>query len=178
MSRIGRQPIPVPDKVEVKIEGRDVSVEGPNGIVSGRMPEGIGVSQAEGEIVIERPSDAARDRALHGLTRSLIANMVEGVTDGFMKKLEIVGVGYRAEAAGNNLKLALGFSHPIEYPVPEGVDVTTPQPTQIEIRGADKQKVGQVAAEIRAFRPAEPYKGKGVKYEGEHIRRKAGKTGV
>lgn len=178
MSRIGRQPIPLPDKVQIKIEGRDVSVEGPNGAVSGTMPEGIDVCQADGVIVIERPSDTARDRALHGLTRSLIANMVEGVTDGFIKKLEIVGIGYRAEASGSSLKLALGFSHPIEYPVPEGVDVATPQPTQIEIRGADKQKVGQVAAEIRAFRPAEPYKGKGLKYEGEHIRRKAGKTGV
>ena len=178
MSRIGRQPIPVPDNVEVLIDGREVRVKGPNGEVVGIMPERIATSHENGEIRIARRSNLAQDRALHGLARTLVANMVHGVTEGYEKRLEIEGVGYRAEASGAKIKLSLGFSHSIEYDVPDGVEVTTPRPTQIVVKGADKQKVGQVAAELRAFRPAEPYKGKGIKYEGEHIRRKAGKTAV
>jgi len=178
VSRIGRQPVPVPDGVEVAIDGRDVRVKGPRGEVATTVPEGIEVAREEAEIVVRRGGEEAKSRAMHGLARSLIANAVEGVTDGFRKRLEIIGVGYRAEAAGRTVRLTLGYSHPIEYDVPEGIDVSTPTPTQIEVTGADKQQVGQVAAELRAFRPTEPYKGKGIKYEGEHVRRKAGKTGV
>lgn len=178
MSRIGKTPVSIPEGVDVAIDGQRVTVKGPKGEVSNVLPETVSVSIEDGEVKVERPSDSARDKAMHGLARSLVANMVEGVTEGFGKRLEIVGVGYRAEAGGSTVRLNLGFSHPIEYEVPEGIEVTTPSQTQIEIRGADKQKVGQVAAELRGFRPAEPYKGKGVRYEGEQVRRKAGKTGV
>lgn len=178
MSRIGKNPVPIPDKVEVSIHGQRVTVKGPKGEVSNVLPEAVSVKVDDGQVTVERPSDSARDKAMHGLARSLVANMVEGVTDGFSKRLEIIGVGYRAEAGGRTVRLNLGFSHPIEYDVPEGIEVTTATPTQIEVRGADKQKVGQVAAELRGYRPAEPYKGKGVRYEGEQVRRKAGKTGV
>lgn len=178
MSRIGKNPVPLPQGVDVKVDDRRVTVKGPKGEVSNVLPEGITVEHDADEVRVLRPSDAARDKAMHGLARSLVANMVEGVTDGFSKRLEIVGVGYRAEAQGQNVRLSLGFSHPIDYPVPEGIEIATPSPTQIEVKGADKQKVGQVAAELRGYRPAEPYKGKGVRYEGEHVRRKAGKTGV
>ena len=178
MSRIGKQPIPIPDKVEVLVNGTDVTVKGPRGEVTGHVPAAVSIAIEDGEVRVTRPSDSGTDRAMHGLARTLVANMVIGVTEGFEKKLEIQGVGYRAEAAGQILKLALGFSHPVNYKVPEGVQVVTPTPTAVEIRGVDKQKVGQVAAEIRAYRPAEPYKGKGVRYEGEVVRRKAGKTGV
>lgn len=178
MSRIGRLPVSVPDKVEVAIDGRDVRVKGPKGEVMTRLPATITAVVEDGSILVQRPGDSPRDKALHGLARSLVANMVAGVTEGFVRRLEIVGVGYRAEGSGQKLKLSLGFSHPIDYAVPAGVTVTTPAPTAIEIRGADKQMVGQVAAEIRSYRPAEPYKGKGIRYEGEIVRRKAGKTGV
>lgn len=178
MSRIGKNPVPIPDGVEVSIDGQRVTVKGPKGEVSNVLPEAVSVKVDDGQVTVERPSDSARDKAMHGLARSLVANMVEGVTDGFSKRLEIVGVGYRAEAGGRTVRLNLGFSHPIEYAVPDGIEVSTATPTQIEVRGADKQKVGQVAAELRGYRPAEPYKGKGVRYEGEQVRRKAGKTGV
>lgn len=178
MSRIGESPVPIPDGVEVSIDGRRVSVTGPNGEVSQQLPEGISVAIEDGEVRVKRPSDDSRDKAMHGLSRSLVANMVEGVTEGFSKRLEILGIGYRAESRGRNLQLTLGFSHPIVYEVPEGIEVKTPEPTRIEVSGADKQLVGQVAADLRAFRPAEPYKGKGLRYEGEYVRRKAGKTGV
>lgn len=178
MSRIGKQPVAVPDKVDVSIDGRAVRVKGPKGEVSEILPARITATLEDGEIVVARPGDEPRDKALHGLARSLIANMVEGVTEGFVKRLEIVGVGYRAEVGGRQLKLSLGFSHPVLYAVPDGIEIATPMPTQIEVRGADKQKVGQVAAEIRGFRKSEPYKGKGIRYEGEQVRRKAGKTGV
>lgn len=178
MSRIGKNPVGVPDGVDVSIDGSRVTVKGPKGEVSNVLPESVSVRLEDGEVKVERPSDAARDKAMHGLARSLVANMVEGVTEGFSKRLEILGVGYRAEASGNTVRLTLGFSHPIIYDVPEGIEVATPSPTQIEIRGADKQRVGQVAAELRGYRPAEPYKGKGVRYQGEQVRRKAGKTGV
>ena len=178
MSRIGKKPIAIPEKVDVSIEGRAVRVKGPIGEVHTTLPERITAAVEDGTIVVNRPGDEPRDKALHGLARSLVANMVEGVTRGFVRRLEIVGVGYRAEAGGRTLRLSLGFSHPVEYRVPEGIEVATPQPSQIEIRGADKQMVGQVASEIRGFRPSEPYKGKGIRYEGEQVRRKAGKTGV
>lgn len=178
MSRIGQKPIRVPEKVEVSIDGQRVEVKGPKGQVTTRIPTRIQASLEDGQVLVTRPTDQARDRALHGLARTLVANMVEGVTEGFMRRLEIVGVGYRAEGSGRKLKLSLGFSHPVEYEAPEGIEITTPQPTVIEVRGPDKQVVGQVAAEIRAYRTAEPYKGKGIRYEGEQVRRKAGKTGV
>jgi large subunit ribosomal protein L6 len=178
MSRIGRKPVSVPDRVEVSIDGRHVRVKGPKGQVSARIPARIEASVEDGQVVVTRATDQARDKALHGLARTLVANMVEGVTEGFSRRLEIIGVGYRAEGSGRKLKLSLGFSQPIEYEAPEGIDITTPQPTLIEVRGADKQVVGQVAAEIRAYRTAEPYKGKGIRYQGEQVRRKAGKTGV
>jgi large subunit ribosomal protein L6 len=178
VSRIGKNPVPVPEGVDVVVDGSTVRVKGPKGEIAQILPANIAVTVEGGEVRVERPSDQPRDKAMHGLSRTLVANMVEGVTNGFMKKLEIIGVGYRAEAAGRTLRLALGYSHPILYPVPEGIEVATPTPTTVEIRGADKQMVGQVAAEIRGFRKAEPYKGKGIRYEGEYVRRKAGKTGV
>lgn len=178
MSRIGKNPVSVPDGVEVGVDGNEVRVKGPRGEVTQILPAEIDVRLEDGEVIVSRPTDQARHKALHGLSRSLVANMVEGVTEGFTKRLEIVGVGYRAEASGRTVRLALGFSHPIEYAVPEGIEVKTPSPTSVEISGADKQMVGQVAAELRAYRPTEPYKGKGIRYEGEQVRRKAGKTGV
>ncbi|CAN5776248.1 50S ribosomal protein L6 [soil metagenome] len=178
MSRIGKQPVVIPDGVTVEIAGRDVRVKGPKGEVGSRLPVEITARIDDGHVLVERSREASRDKSMHGLARSLVANAVEGVTTGFTKRLEIVGVGYRAEAAGRAVKLNLGYSHPIEYPVPQGIEVKTPSPTVIEVSGADRQVVGQVAAELRALRPTEPYKGKGIKYEGEYVRRKAGKTGV
>lgn len=178
MSRIGKQPIPLPEKVEIAITGSRVTVRGPKGEVSTILPDAVAVAVSESEVVVTREGDQTRHKALHGLARSLVANMIEGVTKGFARKLEIVGVGYKAEASGGKVKLSLGFSHPVEYVAPQGIEIVTPVPTVIEIRGADKQVVGQVAADLRAFRPAEPYKGKGIRYEGEVVRRKAGKTGV
>lgn len=178
MSRIGKQPVAIPSGVTVQIDGRDVHVKGPKGEVGNRLPAEITARVDDGKVVVERSGEESRDKAMHGLARSLVANMVEGVTAGFTKKLEIVGVGYRAEASGSTVRLNLGFSHPIVYPVPKGIEVKTPSPTAIEISGADRQLVGQVAAELRGMRPTEPYKGKGIKYEGEYVRRKAGKTGV
>ena len=178
MSRIGKQPVGIPAGVTVEIDGRDVQVKGPKGEVGNRLPAEITARVDDGKVLVERSGEESRDKAMHGLARSLVANMVEGVTAGFTKKLEIVGVGYRAEASGSTVRLNLGFSHPIVYPVPKGIEVKTPSPTVIEISGADRQLVGQVAAELRGMRPTEPYKGKGIKYEGEYVRRKAGKTGV
>jgi len=178
MSRIGKQPVAIPSGVTVQIDGRDVMVKGPKGEVGNRLPAEISAVIDDGHVRVERSGDDPRDKAMHGLARSLVANMVEGVTQGFTKRLEIIGVGYRAEASGNMVRLNLGYSHPIEYPVPPGIEVKTPTPTSIEVSGADKQAVGQVASELRAMRPTEPYKGKGIKYEGEYVRRKAGKTGV
>jgi large subunit ribosomal protein L6 len=178
MSRIGKQPVAIPAGVTVEIDGRDVRVKGPNGEVDSRLPVEITAKIDDGHVLVERARDEPRDKSMHGLARSLVANAVQGVTSGFTKRLEIIGVGYRAEAAGRTVKLNLGYSHPIEYPVPQGIEVKTPSPTVIEVSGADRQVVGQVAAELRALRPTEPYKGKGIKYEGEYVRRKAGKTGV
>ncbi len=176
MSRIGRKPIPVPDSVSVTIEPEVVRVAGPRGNLQERKARVIEVSQEDGQLVVTRPTDRAEHRALHGLTRALINNMVEGVTKGFQKTLEIVGVGYKAEMRPYGLQLALGFSHPVEYRAPAGIKLTAPQPTAVVIEGADKEKVGQVAAEIRSLRKPDPYKGKGVRYAGEVVRRKAGKT--
>ena len=176
MSRIGKKPIPVPKNVNVTIDGTAVTVKGPKGQLSHTFPEGMKFVQENDEIVIERPSEEKTVRALHGLTRALLANMVQGVTDGFKKTLEIVGVGYKAEKKGKNLVVTVGYSHPVEYPEPEGITLTTPAPTVIVVEGIDKQKVGQVAAELRQFRRPEPYKGKGIRYQGEQVRRKAGKT--
>jgi len=178
MSRIGRKPIQIPGNVEVSIDGNLVRVKGPKGELDWTFRPEIEVSVGEGEVLVERKGDSKHDRALHGMTRSLIANMIEGVTEGFRKTLEIVGVGYRAEKKGNTLVLHLGFSHLVEYPEPEGIKIDLPNATTVVVEGIDRQRVGQTAAEIRAFRPPEPYKGKGVRYQGEEIRRKAGKAGA
>lgn len=175
MSRIGRAPIPVPDNVKIELDGRLVTVTGPKGTLEHRIAEPIEVAQEDGTLVVTRPTDRGPHRALHGLTRSLVANMVEGVTDGFSRELEIVGVGYRATLKGKDLELALGFSHPVSVVPPDGISFEVPAPTQIVVKGIDKQAVGQVAAEIRRIRPPEPYKGKGVRYAGEQVRRKVGK---
>jgi large subunit ribosomal protein L6 len=177
MSRIGRKPVPVPNGVTVTVNGNTISVKGPKGELSRKLHPDMQVAVENGTVNVTRPSDEQNHRALHGLTRSLIANMVEGVTQGYRKQLEITGVGYKAEVKPFGLQLALGFSHPVEYRAPAGIKLSAPQPTAVVIEGADKEKVGQVAAEIRALRKPEPYKGKGVKYQGEQIRRKAGKAG-
>ena len=177
MSRIGRRPITVPAGVDVQLDGNTVRVKGPKGELSRTLHPDVAVRREDGEIRIERPSDDPRHRALHGLSRTLVSNMVEGVTTGFTKTLEIVGVGYRAETKPFGLTLQLGYSHPIEYKAPEGITLRAVSPTVVEVSGTSKEVVGQVAAEIRSLRPPEPYKGKGVKYQGEVIRRKAGKAG-
>ena len=175
MSRIGKQPVAVPDGVEVTIEPELVKVKGPKGELEERVSRQIGVEQEDGEVRVSRSTDRGEHRALHGLTRSLIANMVEGVTNGYEKRLEIQGVGYRAQLQGNKLVLALGYSHPVEVQAPAGIDFEVPQPTRVVVRGISKQAVGEVAAIIRKQRPPEPYKGKGIRYEGEHVARKVGK---
>ena len=175
MSRIGRKPIPVPDGVTVTVEPEVVHVTGPRGALSERKNRDIGVEEQDGTIVVTRPTDRGEHRALHGLTRSLVANMVEGVTQGFEKRLEIQGVGYRAQLKGRNLELALGYSHPVEITAPPGIEFEVPLPTRIVIRGISKQVVGETAANIRGLRPPEPYKGKGIRYAGEVVQRKVGK---
>ncbi len=178
MSRIGKKPIPIPDKVQVTIDGSLVTVKGPKGELSHRFPVDMTIKQEDGQIVVERPTDQKRHRALHGMTRALIANMVHGVSEGFEKVLEIVGVGYRAEMQGQTLVMHLGYSHPIEVQPPQDVEfVVEERGRLVRVRGIDKQVVGQVAADIRKLRPPEPYKGKGVRYQGEYVRRKAGKAG-
>jgi large subunit ribosomal protein L6 len=177
MSRIGRLPIPVPGGVEISIDGRQVTVKGPQGTLSRAVPGEITVRQDDGQLLVERPDDGRENRALHGLTRSLVANMVEGVTKGFRKDLEIHGVGYRVQAQGKDLVFSLGYSHPVPVKAPEGISFEVSTPTRLAVKGIDKQQVGQVAAEIRSLRKPDPYKGKGVRYAGEAIRRKAGKTG-
>jgi len=177
MSRIGKAPITVPSGVEVEIQGRQVAVKGPKGELDIEVPVDITVRQDGEEILVERSDDERRNRALHGLTRSLVNNMVLGVSEGFSKELEIVGVGYRAAAKGSNaLELQLGFSHPVNVEAPDGITFDVPEPTRIIVSGIDKQVVGQVAADIRSYRKPEPYKGKGVRYLGEHVARKAGKA--
>ena len=175
MSRIGKKPIPVPTSVTVSIEPDLVRVNGPKGELTERIPRDITVAQEGEELVVKRPTDRGEHRALHGLTRSLVANMVEGVTDGYVRTLEIHGVGYRAQLKGKGLELALGFSHPVSIPAPDGIEFEVPQPTRVIVRGISKQLVGEVAATIRKQRPPEPYKGKGIRYAGEYVQRKVGK---
>jgi large subunit ribosomal protein L6 len=178
MSRIGRLPIPVPDGVTIDVQGQTVTVQGPKGSLTLTAHPAIQVQVEDRRVLCRRSSDEKAHRALHGLTRSLVRNMVDGVVKGFERRLELVGVGYRASLLGPNLNLALGFSHPIIYPVPKGIKVEVKDQTQVVVSGIDKQLVGAVAAKIRSFRPPEPYKGKGVKYAEERIRRKAGKAGA
>jgi large subunit ribosomal protein L6 len=175
MSRIGRKSIELPEGVSVEIGPGRVSVKGPKGELEQPISGDMRVEKDDGTLSVQRPTDRGEHRALHGLTRSLIANMVEGVTDGFEKRLEIQGVGYRAQLKGRALELALGFSHPVSIPAPDGIEFEVPQPTEIIVRGIDKQLVGQVAADIRKRRPPEPYKGKGIRYQGEYVARKVGK---
>jgi large subunit ribosomal protein L6 len=177
MSRIGKRPIPVPAGVTVKIDGNTVTVKGPKGELSRTLHADVGIKQEGAEILVSRPSDEQNHKALHGLSRTLVANMVEGVTTGFKKVLEISGVGFKAEAKPYGMLLSLGYSHTIPYHTPEGVKLTATNPTTLLVEGSSKELVGQVAAEIRSLRKPEPYKGKGVKYQGEVIRRKAGKAG-
>lgn len=178
MSRIGNQPVEIPDGVTVDRDGTTVTVRGPRGETSETFDPDMEIEVGEEEVRVSRPTDHPRHRSLHGLTRSLIANMVEGVTEGYQRSLEIRGVGYRAAKRGSNLELNLGFSHPVEFEVPEQIEVEVESPTLIHVRGSDKQLVGEVAARIRNVRPPEPYKGKGVRYVGEDVRRKAGKAAV
>ena len=177
MSRIGRMPVTIPSGVDVTISGREVTVSGPRGRLSLEVAEPIEVSQNDGVITVTRPNDEGNVRALHGLSRSLVANMVTGVTEGYRKTLEIVGVGYRVQAKGPNLEFSLGFSHPVTVSPPEGITLRVETPTRLVVEGIDKQQVGEVAANIRKLRKPDPYKGKGLRYSGEHIRRKVGKAG-
>ena len=177
MSRIGKLPIPVPGTVKVEVTGNHVSVEGPRGRLERAVPAQVSVKVDNGSVVCERPTDSREHRSLHGLTRTLVANMVAGVSDGFTKHLELVGVGYRVQKQGEDLLLNLGFSHPVKYQARKGVSFDVADPTHFSVSGISKEEVGQVAAEIRRIRPPEPYKGKGVMYRGERIRRKAGKAG-
>ena len=178
MSRIGRLPIPVPSGVDVQIDGRAVTVKGPKGTLTHTVAEPIEIKRDDdGTLKVERPNDERQNRALHGLSRTLVANMVIGVTDGYTKTLEIVGTGYRVQARGSDLEFALGFSHPVVVPAPEGITFNVEAPTRFTVSGVDKQQVGEVSANIRKLRKPDPYKGKGVRYQGETIRRKAGKAG-
>ena len=176
MSRVGKSPIPVPSGVDVTVNGADVTVKGPKGTLSRTVPGAMAVRQDGDTLVVERPDDERQTRALHGLVRSLVNNMVVGVSQEFSKELEIIGTGYRAALQGSTLDLSLGFSHPVKVDAPDGITFEVPVPTRIVVRGIDKEQVGQVAADIRAIRKPEPYKGKGVRYLGEHVARKAGKT--
>jgi len=175
MSRIGRAPIPIPDGVSVDIAGQKVTVTGPRGELRHVVVEPIRVNQEDGTLVVTRPTDRGPHRALHGLSRTLVANMVEGVSNGFERQLEIVGVGYRAQLKGTALELAVGYSHPVTIQPPEGISFAVPAPTQVVVSGIDKQAVGEITAQIRGVRPPEPYKGKGIRYAGEAVRRKVGK---
>jgi large subunit ribosomal protein L6 len=177
MSRIGKKPIPVPKGVTVTVDGNVIRVKGPKGELERTLHPTITAAQEDGSVVLARPSDDPEHRALHGLSRTLVANMIEGVTKGFQKTLEITGVGYKAEPRPYGLQLALGFSHPVQFRAPTGIKLSAPNPTTVVIEGPNKETVGQVAAELRGLRPPEPYKGKGIKYLGEQIRRKAGKAG-
>lgn len=177
MSRIGKLPVPVPSGVDVAIEGRTVTVKGPKGTLATTISEPIVVEQSDGELVVSRPDDERESRSLHGLSRTLVSNMVTGVTQGYTTKMEIHGVGYRVVLKGSDLEFALGYSHPVPITAPDGITFAVETPTRFSITGIDKQKVGQIAANIRRLRRPDPYKGKGVRYEGEQIRRKVGKTG-
>ncbi len=176
MSRIGKKPVTLPGTVKASMQGQTLTVQGPKGKLNMTVNPRVAVKVADGKVEVTRPSDVRTDRALHGLTRSLIQNMVHGVTEGYSKDLEIVGVGFKAQVKGKILNLALGYTHPIDYNIPEGIEIKCPNPTRVNVSGMDKQKVGQVSAEIRGFYEPEPYKGKGIHYVGEVIRRKQGKT--
>lgn len=176
MSRIGQSPIPVPDAVSVSIVGDRITVNGPKGELQRSIPKGISIAETDGELLVARQDDERATKALHGLVRSLVFNMVQGVTQGYEKNLEIQGVGYRAQKKGNDLEMAVGFSHSVTKHAPDGIEFDVPTPTKIVVKGIDKELVGQTAAEIRAVRKPEPYKGKGIRYEGERVRRKAGKA--
>jgi len=178
MSRIGKKPIVIPQGVTVNIDGNTVRVKGPKGELVRELPRAMTVVEENGALVVKRPSDEIKDRALHGLTRSLLANMVTGVTTGYSKTLELVGVGYRAQKQGRKVQISIGYSHPVEYEPPADIELEVPSPNKVVVKGADKEKVGAVAAEIRKIRGPEPYKGKGIRYENEHIHRKAGKAGA
>jgi large subunit ribosomal protein L6 len=178
MSRIGKKPVPLPKGVTAAVEGLTVVITGPRGSLTRTVHRDMRVALEDGHLVVARPSDDRGHRALHGLTRALLANMVEGVTQGFRKQLELHGVGYKAEAQPKGVKLVVGLSHPVDFPAPAGVQISVENNTLVKIEGIDKELVGQVAAEIRKVRPPEPYKGKGIRYQGEHVRRKAGKAGA
>ncbi len=178
MSRIGKKPVPIPANVQVSVDGSTIRVKGPKGELARTVRPEVSLKIEDSTLLVERSSEEKKDRAFHGLTRALVANMVTGVTEGYRKSLEIIGVGYRAEKKGNALVLTVGYSHQVTYPEPKGISITTASPTVVVVEGIDKQQVGQVAAEIRAVRPPEPYKGKGIRYQGEQVRRKAGKTGA
>ena len=178
MSRVGNAPITVPSGVDLAVSGNEMRVKGPKGALARSIPAGIALDVSDGTATFKRPDDSKTARSAHGLARALLANMVTGVTDGFKKVLEIQGVGYRADASGKKLNLVLGFSHPVEMPIPEGLKVSVENNTLITVEGIDKEKVGQFAADVRKFRPPEPYKGKGIRYQGEQIRRKVGKAGA
>ncbi|MGH7531330.1 MAG: 50S ribosomal protein L6 [Gemmatimonadales bacterium] len=176
MSRIGKRPVPLPKGVTAQFDGRRITVTGPKGAISRTLPADLAIAVEDGAVVVRRPSDEPRHKALHGLTRTLVANMVEGVTQGFAKTLEIQGVGYKAEAKPFGVQLVVGFSHPVAYRAPQGITISVANNVQVKVEGVDKELVGQVAAELRNVRPPEPYKGKGIRYAGEQVRRKAGKT--
>jgi len=178
VSRIGKRPVPLPKGVTATITGNTVVIKGPRGELTHTIPGDLGVKVEDGQVVVTRPSDETKHKSLHGLSRTLVANMVEGVTKGYEKSLEIVGVGYRAETKPYGVNLVVGYSHPVEFKAPVGIKISADQPTLVKVSGSDKELVGRVAAEIRAVRPPEPYKGKGIRYSGEHVRRKAGKTGA
>jgi len=178
MSRVGKNPVPIPSGVQVTLKGNHITVKGPKGELERTLHPDMIVEMSDTEITVKRPTEQKKHKSLHGLTRTLVANMVTGVSDGFTKKLAIEGVEYRAEVKGTTLVLQLGYSHPVHYEAAEGITIAVPDPKKIEVGGIDKQKVGQTAAEIRGFRPPEPYKGKGIRYEGEQVRRKAGKAAV
>lgn len=176
MSRIGKKPIIVPNDVKIEFKGGVIFVEGPKGKLSRPLSGRISLEIKDNQLYLKRISDSKLDKSLHGLSRALIINMVKGVTEGYVKELEIVGVGYRAQIQGNNLNIQLGFSHPVNFPIPEGIKIETLKPTQIVVRGLDKEKVGEVTSEIRAICPPEPYKGKGIRYSGEYVKKKVGKA--
>lgn len=176
MSRIGIKPLAIPGDVKIEVKDGNISVEGPKGKLARLLSDRINLETKDNQLFLKRISDAKPDKALHGLYRALISNMIKGVTEGYVKELEIIGVGFRAQAQGSNLNMQLGFSHPVNFPIPEGIKIETPKQTQIVIRGIDKELVGKVASEIRAIYPPEPYKGKGIRYAGEYIKKKVGKA--
>lgn len=176
MSRIGKKPLLIPSGVKIEAKDKTVSVTGPKGNLSRILSDRISVEIKENQLFLKRVSDTKMDKSLHGLYRALISNMIKGVTEGYVKELEIIGVGFRAQVQGNNLNMQLGFSHPVNFPIPEGIEIETPKPLQIIVRGIDKEKVGEIASEIRAVYPPEPYKGKGVRYSGEYVKKKVGKA--